>query len=235
MAKRRLDTRAPWVAILSASCLVAGGAIAFSIVGHRSPLPPRDLAAEARRDLETRQFKPLSEPLEKLIADPVFKPVPTQAHPLLMQSAPDFTLQDTAGQPVTLSERLKKGPVVLVFYYGYACDHCVSQLFALEKDLDKFRELGAEVLAVSADPQELTLRRYKQYGAFGYPVLSDRGNAIALKFSTFTPPRNPDDSGELMHGTFVIDRDMVIRWANRGDEPFISNQTLLIELNKLRC
>jgi thioredoxin-dependent peroxiredoxin len=30
--------------------------------------------------------------------------------------APDFTLPDTEGRPVTLSETLGKGPVILVFF-----------------------------------------------------------------------------------------------------------------------
>ncbi|MEE8169322.1 MAG: hypothetical protein V3T70_02130 [Phycisphaerae bacterium] len=35
------------------------------------------------------------------------------------QSAPDFTLPDQAGRPVTLSKRLQSGPVLLVFYRGH--------------------------------------------------------------------------------------------------------------------
>ena len=31
-------------------------------------------------------------------------------------SAPDFTLPDTSGSPVTLSKLLSKGPVILAFY-----------------------------------------------------------------------------------------------------------------------
>ncbi len=30
--------------------------------------------------------------------------------------APDFTLPDTEGKPVTLSELLERGPVILAFY-----------------------------------------------------------------------------------------------------------------------
>jgi hypothetical protein len=36
-----------------------------------------------------------------------------------LQSAPDFTLPDQQGRPVTLSERLSAGPILLVFYRGH--------------------------------------------------------------------------------------------------------------------
>ena len=136
--------------------------------------------------------------------------------------APDFTLKDVEGKDRSLADYLKTGPVVLVFYYGYHCDHCVSQLFAINKDMEKFRELGVHVVAVSADSIELTRERYKQYGAFKFPVLSDAGNKIAEKYETYTPATEA-----LMHGTYVISRQGKIVWTNRGETPFTENRTLI--------
>lgn len=219
---------------------VIGLAVAASLLGvvylrsaRSVPAPERDLAAEARADLERRNFRPLSGPLEALLTDASFKPIPTQTHPLLGDQGPDFTLTDTDGKSWTLSEKLKGGPVVLVFYYGYHCNHCVSQLFGLHEDIDKFRELGAPVVAVSADASELTRERYKKYGAFAFPVLSDAGNKVAELFGTFTPSKKPGEDGDLLHGTFVIDRTGQVVWANRGDGPFTENRTLLYELARL--
>ena len=45
---------------------------------------------------------------------------------------------------------------MLVFYYGYHCNHCVKQLFGLHDDIERFRALGATVVAVSADLPETT-------------------------------------------------------------------------------
>jgi hypothetical protein len=124
----------------------------------------RDLAREANQDLERRNYRPISGSLEALLNDPSYKPIPTQTHPLLGQPAPEFRLADTDGNAWSLSQKVKDGPVVLVFYYGYNCNHCVSQLFGLHKDIAHFRELGAAVVAVSADPPDLTRERYKKYG-----------------------------------------------------------------------
>lgn len=198
--------------------------------GLKSDGKPRDFAQEARDDLERRKFQPLSDSLKVLLADPKYQPIPTQAHPLLLGRAPDFSLRDVDGGKWSLSQKLKEGPVVLVFYYGYHCNHCVSQLFALDKDIDKFRELGAHVVAISADPVELTRERYGQYGAFKFAVLSDPGNRVAEKYGTFAPNPKAGEEGDQMHGTFIINREGKIMWANRGDSPFVENRTLLHHL-----
>ncbi len=223
--------RALWGAGLGLGMLVAGVVLVVSFVRPtRSTPPERDLAEEAREDLERRNYRPLSGPLEALLTAPGYKPVPTQAHALLGQPAPDFTLAAVDGESWSLSQALKEGPVVLVFYYGYHCDHCVSQLFGLHEDVEKFRELGAKVVAVSADAPELTRERFQKYGPFAFPVLSDPDNRVAAKYGTYALSKKAGEAGDLMHGTFVIDRRGRVVWTNRGDGPFVENRTLLMEV-----
>lgn len=214
------------------------GALAAVYVFRRGPTadappPKRDLAQEARADLDRRGFQPLSTPLETLLADPNYDPIPTQAHSLLLRPAPEFTLKDVAGKEWSLARELPGGPVVLVFYYGYHCNHCVSQLFALDKDIERFRELGVQVVAVSADPVETTRERFQQYGAFKFPVLSDPGNKVAEQYEVYAPNKDPGKAGDLLHGTLVIDRKGKIVWTNRGEEPFTENRTLLHEAARI--
>ncbi|MFO0805523.1 MAG: redoxin domain-containing protein [Gemmataceae bacterium] len=238
MPPARKQVSSQWMILQGVSFLLVGGVLAFSAIRHNraesesAPAAEPDLGRQAIEHLEQRKYRPLTASLDALLSDERYKPVPTQTHPLLGQPAPDFTLPDTDGVSRTLAEELKQRPVVLVFYYGYACDHCVSQLFALNNDLEKFRELDATIWAVSADPPELTRKRFKQYGAFGYPVLSDPDHAVATKYSTYLPNPKPGEDGDMMHGTFVIDRSGRILWANRGDQPFTENRTLLIELHR---
>lgn len=219
-----------WYLLLGGVVALGGAWLWFEFAPGSGP----DLAEQARRDLDRRHFKPLSGPLEALLDDPGYQAVPTQTHPLLNRPAPDFTLADTDGKAWTLSEARRSGPVVLVFYYGYHCDHCVSQLFGLDKDLEKFREFGATVVAVSGDKPEITRERFRKFGAFHFPVLSDDDNQMATRYGTFVPPPKPGEEGELLHGTFVIDEKGNIIWANRGDAPFTENRTLLVTLNRQR-
>ena len=216
-----------------AALLLAGtGLLAWAAYRSvRPPKPPRDLAAEAEADLKKRGFVPLSGELQALLEDKSYQGIATQVHPLLGLTAPAFVLDDVDGAAWTMKDR-KPGPLVLVFYYGYHCDHCVSQLFALNKDLAKFKELGAEVVAISADPSATTRERYAKYGRFSFPVLSDASNKVAALYGAYSPGKDGAE-GVLSHATLVIGRDGVVAWANRGDEPFMENRSLLLEIARL--
>jgi peroxiredoxin len=204
--------------------------LGWTAVRAWTPAPlPADLAQEAKDYLRERKVIPLSAPLASLLADPDSFLVPPQDLPLLGKPAPDFLLPGHGRSPLKLAELVAKGPVVVVFYYGYHCNHCVGQLFALNDDLAKFRELGAEVVAISPDPPELTAKRYAQYGAFSFPVLSDKDNLVARAYGVYVPPMGDKDE-DILHGTFLVNREGIVFWAMTGDEPFTNNRTLLYEL-----
>lgn len=213
----------PWVV----KGLILGAIVGIWWYQQSGEKPSANLASQANADLEARNFKPLSGAVQTLIADKSKPSIPTQSHPLLFMEAPDFTLADVEGADFHLAKEAEGAPIILVFYYGYSCSHCVSQLFGLAKDIEIFRELGAKVIAISPDSKELTKERYAEYGTFPFRVLSDPGNKVAQLYSTYIPAKNPKDDGELMHGTFVILPGGKVVWANRGDEPFTNNLTLI--------
>lgn len=190
-----------------------------------------DLAKDARDYLLERNVQPLKAEVDQLIANARESAKPSLPHPLLSKAAHDFRLSDWQGQQHTLAEHLEKGTVVLVFYYGYYCNHCVSQLFALQDDLTKFHELGAEVIAVSPDTPQETAAKFGKYGKFTFPVLSDSGNQTATAYSVFIPAQ-PNKPERLLHGTFVIDKRGIVRWCHYADAPFTDNATLLVEVAK---
>ncbi len=169
--------------------------------------------------------------LQEILAHPDV--IPTQDHPLLGRQAPDFELADPEGKIRNLRELRDGRPVVLIFYYGYHCVSCVRQLFAVNRDLPLFREVDAQVVAVSADPPELTRRRFQQYGRFGFPVLSDPGHRAAQAYGVFTKARDGKTEDFLRHGTFLIDRGGRVRWVNVGDAPLRRNPALLYQLASL--
>lgn len=223
---RRWSALARWQRYLVVFVLSFPFALGLRAVLQR--VLPVDYAANALAYLRTNDKRPLSEPLAALLAEDLDE-TPTQPHPLLGRPAPDFALLDVDRKETRLSDHLRRGPVVVVFYYGYGCTHCVAQLFAVNEDIALFRELGAEVIAVSADTPEHTAGRYRRFGRFDFPVLSDPENQVAATYNVYDPKTE-----SLAHGTFVIGPDGVVHWANRGGEPFLGNRTLLRVLARLR-
>lgn len=204
---------------------------AYRVMNRKEPQPT--IAEAAQAYVRQRKAVPLSAPLESILSDPDLFLVETEPHALLGKPAPDFRLVSAAGRAIRLSELIKEGPVVLVFYYGYYCNHCVAQLFSIDEDMARFRELDAQVLAVSADSVETTRERFEENGrGFRFGVLSDPRHEVAAQYDTYRPAED-DRPEQLLHGTFVIGRDGIVHWADVGDQPFLHNQTLLHELARL--
>lgn len=86
--------------------------------------------------------------------------------------APAFTLNDPDGKPVSSAELLAQGPLIISFYRGVWCPYCNMELQALEQALPKFRELGANLLAIS--PQNnVNSRKSVRENHLSFPILSD--------------------------------------------------------------
>jgi peroxiredoxin len=201
------------------------GLAARTAVPAASLAGPQEDGARAGRDfLPKEQLASPSDSLQVILAHRDV--IPTHHHPLLGRSAPDFKLADPEGKVWDLTESLDGRPVVLIFYYGYHCAGCVRQLCDLDRDLPLFREVGARVIAISADPPEVTRQRFEQNGRFGFAVLSDRGNKVAQAYQVFR--------GDLLrHGTFLIDPDGTVQWVNIGDAPLRRNPALLYQLARM--
>src|SRR5262249_28074860 len=113
-----------WRGLLAGTAFLAacGGIWSWSTWRHgqAAAAPGPSIATEARDFLRSQKVQPLSGPLERILAEAAGNAnhVGTQPHPLLGQSAPDFSLLNVNGQPMRLQEQCSRGPVVLIFYYG---------------------------------------------------------------------------------------------------------------------
>lgn len=144
-------------------------------------------------------------------------------------AAPAFSLPDHRGEPITLRSHAGR-PLLLVFYRGAGCPHCIEQLRALAPLHKDFSEAGVAMLAVSTDSvaglQE-TLSAVGAKAAVPFPLVSDQALA-AFQVYGATDPR----TGEAWHGVFLIDAHGRIVWRNVGAEPFMAVRTLLAEARR---
>ena len=82
---------------------------------------------------------------------------------------------------VSVSELLAQGPLVVSFYRGVWCPYRNMELQALQEALPAFRELGAQLVAIS--PQNaVNSRKSLRTNQLDFPILSDPGNATAATF-----------------------------------------------------
>ena len=65
--------------------------------------------------------------------------------------APEFTLPDSFGKPVSVSALLVRGPVVISFYRGEWCPFCNIEMRALQQALPTMEQLGATLIAISPE------------------------------------------------------------------------------------
>ncbi|MFF0742536.1 peroxiredoxin [Streptomyces sp. NPDC004111] len=124
-------------------------------------------------------------------------------------AAPDFTLKDNHGRTVRLSDFHGEKNVVLLFYPFAFTGVCTGELAALQKGLERFVNKGVQLLAVSCDSIH-TLRVFGDQEGLEYPLLSDfwpHGN-VSRAYGVFD-----SDKGCAVRGTFVIDKEGVVRWS----------------------
>jgi peroxiredoxin len=145
--------------------------------------------------------------------------------------APEFTLPDAHGKAVSLSALLATGPAVVTFYRGGWCPFCDLQLRAYQGALGVIHDLGGELVAISPQTPDYALSDVEKK-QLTFPVLTDQGNRVArefklvftlsetlrqaqIRFGNAVPKFNGDDSWELpMPGTFVVDRQRIVRFAS---------------------
>jgi peroxiredoxin len=128
--------------------------------------------------------------------------------------APDFELVDQHGTPVRLSsfrgQRDDGGRnVVLVFYPWSFSRVCTGELSALQDDVSAFVNDDVALLAVSVD-SKFTQRAFAEARGLTFPVLADfwPHGEVARRYGVFE-----ENAGAALRGTFLIDREGVVRWS----------------------
>ncbi|MEM7697717.1 MAG: peroxiredoxin family protein [Verrucomicrobiota bacterium] len=135
--------------------------------------------------------------------------------------APVFDLVNSDGDRSSLEDFAGRR-VLMLFYLGTECEHCIEQLAAFEAVRKDWNAVGIELVAVSTDGSG------KVPEGIGLPILFDPD------LETFRSFRAYDDFEEMaLHGTFLIDELGSIRWKDIGHEPFMRHEWLLEESLRL--
>ena len=134
--------------------------------------------------------------------------------PELGGQAPDFALPSTEGE-VRLSERLRDGRVLLAFYFEDATPTCSTEIAALKDAYKTLRELGADVIAVSADDLDSHRAFAERLGGVPFALVSDTGLVAVRAYDVVAE----DDRHRSRRALFVIERDGTIAYAANPFSP----------------
>jgi peroxiredoxin (alkyl hydroperoxide reductase subunit C) len=131
--------------------------------------------------------------------------------------APDFTLKDQNNQEVTLSSFRGSRNVLVVFYPFAFSGTCTGELCAVRDDISSFQNDDVQLLGVSVD-HVYALKAWANQESYQFPLLSDfwPHGEVAKTYGVFNA-----DRGMALRGTFLVDRDGIVRFAevNAPGEP----------------
>jgi len=122
--------------------------------------------------------------------------------------APDFTLSNQYGEQVTLSDFRGKKNVVIMFYPFAFTGICTSELCTLRDRQPEFDNDDTVTLSVSCDSVP-SLKVFAEQEKLTHHLLSDYWphGTVSTAYGVFL-----EDKGFATRGTYVIDKEGVIRW-----------------------
>lgn len=155
--------------------------------------------------------------------------------------APLFKAIDANSNLFNLSEGLKSGPVVIIFYRGFWCPVCNKHLAQIQDSLSMITDKGATVVAISPEKPEYLEKMADKSGA-KFKLLYDEDYKIADAYDvTFTPSKSTlmkyntvlgaklkqthsDDSQRLpIPATYIVSSNGTIIW--RQFDPDYKNRS----------
>ena len=125
--------------------------------------------------------------------------------------APDFVLPacDSGTERTIALADYRARPVVLVFYPGDDTPVCTKQLVSYNDGLDRFDQVDAQILGISAQ-DVASKERFSAKHGFRFPLLADTDKQVAAAYGTLGPMGFPRRS------VFIVDADGVVRYAHRA-------------------
>ena len=120
--------------------------------------------------------------------------------------APDFTLKNSDGKDVSLTDFRGRSTVVY-FYPAASTPGCTKQACDFRDSLASLQQAGYDVLGISPDPVD-KLARFAAAESLAFPLLSDEDHTVAGSYGAWGEKKNYGRTYEgLIRSTVVIDPD----------------------------
>jgi thioredoxin-dependent peroxiredoxin len=127
-------------------------------------------------------------------------------------TAPDFTLPDADGKPVSLSD-LRGRRVIVYFYPAAGTSGCTTQACDFRDNLAELNDAGLEVLGISPD-KPAKLARFRDAEGLTFPLLADEDKQVLTTWGAFGEKQMYGKTVTgVIRSTFVVGPDGTLEQA----------------------
>jgi peroxiredoxin len=119
-------------------------------------------------------------------------------------TAPDFTLPDVNGKPVSFHEVSARNDITLVNFRATRCMPCRLETPELTKTWKRHGKKGLALLAVSTDENTTKVRLFVVERHLAFPVLADDGS-VSKQYDVKALPTS-----------LMVDRNAKVVWVHAG-------------------
>ena len=138
--------------------------------------------------------------------------------------APDFTLFNQDGEPVSLSS-FKGKNVVVLFFPAANTGACTTEMCTFRDELKEYENLNAQLLGISVDTH-FALKMFHEKNNYNFPLLSDFNKKVIKDYDVVLDvfvPGKFDYFNTAKRAAFVVDKNGNIKYseilANVGGQP----------------
>lgn len=138
--------------------------------------------------------------------------------------APDFTLFNQDGEPVSLSS-FKGKNVVVLFFPAANTGACTTEMCTFRDELKEYESLNAQLLGISVDTH-FALKMFHEKNNYNFPLLSDFNKKVIKDYDVVLDvfvPGKFDYFNTAKRAAFVVDQNGLVKYfeilANVGGQP----------------
>lgn len=117
--------------------------------------------------------------------------------------APDFTLKNTQGENLNLTEQ--RGQIIVINFWASWCGPCRTEMPILQSFHHKYNSLGVSVWGINVEQENQAGRDFLADLNLTFPIFFDSNNTVAADYQVGAMPT-----------TVIVDRSGKVRYAFKG-------------------
>ena len=126
--------------------------------------------------------------------------------------APDFTLPDADGKPVSLAD-LRGRRVIVYFYPAASTPGCTTEACDFRDNLSELNDAGVDVLGISPDAPA-KLAKFRDAEGLNFPLLSDPDKQVLTAWGAYGEKQMYGKTVQgVIRSTFLVDAEGRIEQA----------------------